>query len=93
MTLETATITDDGLEEARAWVAGETFTVGLVPAELRDRELAGIPIETQAYRAFIPRGLTLSTDKHRFTYAGSVYRVRSVVTTPGPTVALLERTQ
>ena len=92
LTLQTATLSDNGLERARVWAGGTATTVQLMPASRSDVELAGLRGERVTHTAIVPYGVTVTTDLHRFLDGTTVYRVASVAATPKNLVCVLEAT-
>ena len=84
LTLQTATATDDGLENKRSWADSGSHVVTLVPAtasELRRAELLGQAI---THTAFVPKGLSLSTHNHRFEDEAAGQYLRLVIVNNAP---------
>ena len=70
------------------------MTATVIPLGLEQQTRLGIAAERQTFTALLPRGLTLSTDKHRFLRTnGSILRVLRAQATSGDVVATLEVTQ
>ena len=90
LTLQTATFSDDGLQNVPSWVSTSVFTVQLVPASKTDMELARARGERVTHTALVPYGLSLSTTKNRLLDGATVFRISQVVPAPKNTVLVLE---
>lgn len=90
LSLQTATIADDGLQNKPTWATTSTVDVPLVPAARADSQLAGMRGERVTHMALVPKGLALQVDKNRFLDGTVVYRIVSVTEAPKHSVCMLE---
>lgn len=89
--LQTASTSDNGLEEVTSWSDGSTYRVTILPASTSLIERAGLRDDVVTHQAIVPRGLSLSPQTHRFKVGTQIYRIVEVTDTPFKTVVALEK--
>lgn len=82
LTLQTATITDDGLGAVTTWSGTTPVTVTLLPATRSTLERAQLLGFTATHQLLVQRGFGLSPAKHRLLDGATVYAIRDVETGP-----------
>jgi len=92
LAVQTASLTDDGLQPKPTWVTTGTVTVQLMPASKTDVELAGLRGERVTHAALAPYGLALKEATHRLLDGATVFRISRIVSAPKNTVLVLEAT-
>ena len=92
LTLQTASLADDGIQVKPTWSGGTSVSVTLTPATKSDVEKAGLRGERVTHMALVPFGVSVLTTKNRFLDGTTVYRVVDVVQTPKFVVCGLEAT-
>lgn len=90
LSLQTATLADDGLQVKPTWATTSTVDAPLIPASRQDSQLAGMRGERVTHMVLVPVGLSLQVDKHRFLDGTRVYRIVSVTEAPKHSVCMLE---
>ena len=82
LTIETATITDDGLGASTTWSGSSTITTAVLPATRGALERAALLGFRATHQLLVPRGLGVSPAKTRFKDGTTIYAVRDVETGP-----------
>jgi len=82
LTIQTVTITDDGLGNVDTWAGSTTITAAVLPATRSMLERAQLLGVRATHQVLVPRGLGLSPAKHRFLDGTVPYFVRDVEAGP-----------
>ena len=92
LSVQTASLADDGLQMKPTWATTSTVVVQLMPASKSDVQLAGLRGERVTHTAVAPYGLTLKETTHRLLDGSTVFRISSIVAAPKNTILVLEAT-
>ena len=92
LSVQTASLADDGLQVKPTWVTTSTVVVELMTATKDDVVSAGLRGERVTHTAKAPYGLALKETTHRLLDGSTVFRISRIVTAPKNTVLVLEAT-
>ena len=92
LTVQRATLTDDGLGTSLAWANDGTITGTFLPASRGLLERAQLLGVRATHSLLIPRGLGVTPNATRFVMGSSTYEVRDVIDGPRFSNVLVEVT-
>lgn len=82
LTVQRATLTDDGLSTVQTWASDGTVTGVFLPASKSLLERAGLLGARGVHQLLLPRGITVQPPTTRFVSGATTYEVRDVEAGP-----------